>query len=213
MTAAAPPPTRGHRTAAEWWESLGRVPLERIVFNPPPGTATVADVIRLEDHEDRLCELVGGTLMEKTVGLEESLLASRIIRLLGGFVDEHDLGVVTAPDGMMRLLPELVRIPDVSFISHERLAGRERPMPAIPDLVPDLAVEVLSPSNTDAEMTRKLGDYFAAGVRLVWYVDPPTRSVTVYTGPDASRNLSDTDTLDGGEVLPGFSSPVAAIFE
>jgi Uma2 family endonuclease len=213
MPAPAAPERTTHRTAADWWESLGRVPLERIVFNPPPGTATVTDVIRLDDHEDRLCELIDGTLLEKPVGYHESLIAVRLVRLLGDFVDRHDLGRVSGESGMLTILPKHVRIPDVAFISYDRLPRGPLPPAAAPEVAPDLAVEVLSRSNTDDEMNRKRRDYFTAGVRLVWYVDPPTRSVTVYTGPDASRNLSDTDTLDGGEVLPGFSSPVAAIFE
>ena len=70
------------RTAADWWDALGGVPLNRIVFDPWPGTATEADVIRLDDHEDRLCELIDGTLVEKTMGFEESVLAVRIGYLL-----------------------------------------------------------------------------------------------------------------------------------
>ena len=82
----------------------------------------------------------------------------------------------------------------------------------VPDLVPDLAVEVLSASNTPLEMANKLREYFEAGTRLVWYVNPPTRSVLVYTSPEASQRLGEADTLTGGEVLPGFAVPVAEVF-
>ena len=71
--------------------------------------------------------------------------------------------------------------------------------------MPDLVVEILSKGNTPKEMKRKLGEYFKAGVRLVWYVDPSKRTVTVYTAVDRSTVLHEDDTLDGGDVLPGFS--------
>jgi hypothetical protein len=79
-------------------------------------------------------------------------------------------------------------------------------------LVPDLAVEVLSPSNTEAEMARKRQEYFAAGVRLVWMVDPDARTVTVYTAPDQSTVLGEVDTLSGDPVLPGFTLPLRDLF-
>ena len=86
------------------------------------------------------------------------------------------------------------------------------PSEPIPDLAPDLAVEVLSESNTEAEMTRKRQDYFTAGVRLVWLVDPATRSVKVYTNVDQATVLQDEQTLQGGDILPGFSLPLRELF-
>jgi Uma2 family endonuclease len=133
--------------------------------------------------------------------------------LLRNFLDAHDLGIVLAPDGTLRLGPGLVRIPDVCFIAWERFPNRELPAEPIPDLVPDLAVEVLSESNTEAEMERKLQEYFAAGVRLVWYLEPETRRVRVYTGPGDVRTLGEAETLDGGAVLPGFHLTVADWFD
>ena len=114
------------------------------------------------------------------------------------------LGLVTAPDGMVRLAPGLVRIPDVAFVSWARLPGRRVPREPIPDLAPDLAVEVLSESNTADEMARKRREYFAAGVRLVWQVAPLARTVEVYTAPEQVMLLREEDTLEGGEVLPGL---------
>ncbi|HEX8200111.1 MAG TPA: Uma2 family endonuclease, partial [Isosphaeraceae bacterium] len=111
-------------------------------------------------------------------------------------------------DGTMRLFPGLVRIPDVSFISWERYPKPTGRRVAIPDLAPDLAVEVLSKGNTRKEMERKLGEYFRAGVRLVWYADPKARTARVYTAPDRCVLLREDDTLDGGDVLPGFRLPI-----
>ncbi len=202
-----------YRTAAEWWEALGQVPLERIVFNPLPGTATEEDVVRLDDHEDRLCELIDGTLVEKTMGYEESLIAMEIGRLLGNFVKPRKLGLVSGEAGMMKILARRIRIPDVAFVSRQRLPGGEIPKRPVPQLVPDLAVEVISESNTRKEMDNKLREYFAAGTRLVWYVDPPSRTVEIYTSPESSVRLGMDDMLTGGEVLPGFAVRVAEVFD
>ena len=105
-----------------------------------------------------------------------------------------------------------MRIPDVSFVSWDRLPGRTFPREEIWKLAPDLAVEVISRSNTRQEMARKLADYFSAGVRLVWYVYPAASEVEVYESPDKHVTLSIQDTLDGGEVLPGFRLPLSTLF-
>src|SRR5581483_12070113 len=117
QTLVSPSHPARFRTAADWWDALGQVPMERIVFDPLPGTATEADVVRLDDHEDRLCELIDGTLVEKPMGFEESAIAAVVITLLRTFVKPRKLGVVTAPDGMMRISARRVRIPDVAFVS------------------------------------------------------------------------------------------------
>jgi Uma2 family endonuclease len=201
-----------YRTAVEWWEALGQVPFERIVFDPWPGTATEADVVRLDDHDDRLCELIDGTLVEKAMGYDESAVAMIIGHILLTFVAPRKLGIVTGEAGMMRILARRVRIPDVAFVSFDRLPDRKRPKGPIPELAPDLAVEVLSDSNTRREMENKLQEYFAAGTRLVWYVDIKTRSVEVYTSPTQKNRISGADLLQGGDVLPGFEVAVSEIF-
>src|SRR5207244_67545 len=114
-----------------------------------------------------------------------------------------DLGVVSGPDATMRLAPGLVRLPDVAFVAWARFPDGKLPAEPIPELVPDLAVEVLSRGNTEAEMERKRNEYFAAGVRLVWYLDPEPRTVRVYTNPTEVRLMTEDEALDGGEVLPG----------
>ena len=86
------------------------------------------------------------------------------------------------------------------------------PTEPIPDLAPDLAVEVLSVGNTLGEMARKRQDYFAAGLHLVWQVDPRTRTVEVFTAPDQSTILHETHILDGGTVLPGLTLPLPELF-
>lgn len=199
-------------TVAELLDRLG-VPPERVRLKPAIGTATEQDVLDVWARERKLCELVEGTLVEKTVGARESYLAWRIGHLLGIYLDHNDIGYGLSSDGMMRIAPHLVRIPDVSFVSWETLGAREVPDTPIPRLRPDLAIEVISEGNRPKEMENKLHEYFDAGVPLVWYVYPETRTVHVFTSPDEAVTLGINGTLDGGDVLPGFVLPVARIFE
>ena len=199
-------------TVADLLERFGPMPDGRIRTNPPPGTATEQDVIDIEERESRLCELVDGVLVEKTVGYYESYLALWLGYFLTGFVRRHRLGVVAGEAGMMRLSAGLVRIPDVSFVSWNQLPGRQVPRVPIADLAPDLAVEIISPSNTAREMERKLQDFLAAGVRLVWYVYPGPQEVHVYTA-DRHDVLTTDQELSGGDVLPGFMLPLRQLFE
>lgn len=199
-------------TLADLLKQLGDIAPERVRFRPPPGTAREQDVLDVQAREDRLCELVDGVLVEKGMGFRESFLASVLITILWGFVKPRDLGLVTAADGTMRLAPGLVRIPDVAFISWARLPGQRLPTESIPDIAPDLAVEVLSKSNTAGEMARKRREYFTAGVQLVWFIDPEARTVAVYTAPEQPILLREADVLDGGTVLPGFALPLHELF-
>ena len=191
---------------------LGNIAPERIRFNPPPGTATVEDVLSIERRENRLCELVDGVLVEKVMGYAESWIAAIIANALNGFVLPRDLGAVTGPDGMIRFPNNLVRMPDVAFAFWHRFPDGKLPDEGAPEIVPDLAVEVLSKGNTTAEMQRKLHEYFAAGVQLVWFVDPKSRKVTVYRTLTQAKVVAEDGVLDGGKVLPGFKLPVASLF-
>ena len=204
--------TATDRTLADLLERLGGISPARVRLHPSPGDATEQDVLDLDDHEDILCELVDGVLVEKVMGFLESTIAATLIQLLKNFLETHNLGIVAGADGMLRLQPGLVRIPDVSFLSWDRLPNREFPRQAIPPIAPDLAVEVLSDSNTRKEMCIKLRDYFGAGTRLVWYIDPDDRTATTYLDPDHPVVLDEGQTLDGGAVLPGFTVPVRRLF-
>jgi Uma2 family endonuclease len=192
-------------TIADLLESLGGIPARRVLFKPLPGTATERDLVALSERNNRLYELVDGTLVAKAMGFDESRFAAFMVAALIAHLEMHDLGAVLGADAMMRLFPGLVRIPDAAFVSWERYPRKKRRRGEIPTVAPDLIVEVLSKSNTRKEMARKLREYFKAGVRLVWYVDPGKRTVTVYTAVDRSTVLTEDQTLDGGDVLPGFS--------
>ena len=203
---------RSIETMADLLEQLGGVPLDRIRFYPPPGTATERDVLDAEQRDNRLCELVDGVLVEKVMGFREAILAGALVRLLANFVVPRNLGHVAGADGMLRLFPGLVRIPDVAFASWDCFPEGRLPDDPIPELAPDLVVEVLSRSNTPREMRRKLREYFAAGVRLAWMVDLEQRTVTVHTGVEACAVFDEASCLDGGNVLPGFVLPLRDLF-
>jgi Uma2 family endonuclease len=201
-------------TVADLLERLGNVPPERVRFDPPPGTATEKDVLAAwSRRERRLCELVHGTLGEKAMGTRESNVAPWIIVYLGIYLEKHDLGQPLSSDGMVRLKVGLVRIPDVGFISWERLPEGEIPPEPIASRVPELAVEVLSESNTPEEIKRKIGEYFEAGVKLVWIIQPKTQTADEYTSPTERRHVGRTQSLSGHDVLPGFTLSLKKLFD
>ena len=193
--------------------NLGGVSPNRVRMTPTPGTATVRDVARLLDRQKRKFELVDGTLVEKIMGLQESVIAIELAFILKQWNrDAGNLGMLAGADGPFHLMKKLVRIPDVSFTNWDRLPNRKVPTEPVPSVNPDLAVEVLSEGNTRLEMERKLKEYFLSEIEVVWLIDPKKRTVRVYTSPDDMTELTAADTLTGGDVLPGFSVPVAQLF-
>ncbi|HJT77844.1 MAG TPA: Uma2 family endonuclease [Gemmataceae bacterium] len=211
-TVPVPAPRPRFKTVAELQAYLGDIPAERIRLDPLPGQATEEDVLTILAKEDRICELIDGILVEKPMASFESRLAIILAHFLELFLEEHDLGAVLGEAGFLRLFPGCIRAPDVSFISWKRMPNQEFPDEAIASLAPDLAVEVLSASNTEREMGQKIEEYFQAGGKLVWIVDPVARTVRVYTSPHRSTLLTEDDTLDGRRVLPGFSLPIRKWF-
>ena len=194
--------------------SLGGVSPKRVRWSPKPGTATVRDVVRLRDKTRRIYELVDGTLVEKILGAKKSFVAKNLSKHVQRWNDDSgDVGMILGEAGTVMLMGELVRAADLSFTNWDRVPGRVLPDDPVPDLAPDLAVEVLSEGNTRAEMERKLKEYFLSEVQLVWYIDPRKRTVRVYTSPDAVTELAEADTLTGGAVLPGFAVKVARLFD
>lgn len=111
-------------TVADLQDHLDGIPAHRIRLRPWPGTATVQDVVRMDDHHDWLCELIDGMLVEKAMGFEESWIALNVLILLGQFLQEHPPGIVTGADGLIQFLPDQVRIPDGAYFAWERLPDR-----------------------------------------------------------------------------------------
>jgi Uma2 family endonuclease len=173
--------------------------------------ATTADVLRIQREEHRCCERSDGILVQKDLGYEESAIAGRLLTFLNNFVIPRRLGLVTGEAGMMKINPHTVRIPDVAFVSVQRLPSGAMPTAALPRLVPNLVVEVLSRGNTAEEMQHTLRDDFEAGVDLVWLVEPRLRTVEVFTASDSSTSLKETQLLMGRAVLPGFPLHVAQL--
>lgn len=168
---------------------------------PPPG--------------DILYEVVNGEIRElPPMGAFEVGLANLLVKLMDRFAGARDLGEAFIE--MLFLLDAteaLQRRPDVAFVSYKRWPkGKRIPRTAAWPVVPDLAAEVISSTNTWNEIVEKIADYFRTGVELVWVVSPVTKQVYVYTAPNANRILDRQDTLDGGEALPGFSLPLVELF-
>ena len=132
---------------------------------------------------------------------------------LGQYVLKHNLGRIYTSDTGYYLArdPDTVRAPDVSFVSCERIP-LEGPPEGFWPFAPDLAVGIVSSSDTAEEDMTRVSDYLWAGTRLVWVVQPATKTVTEYRSFSQVRVLTEEDTLEGGEVLPGFACPVAEIF-
>jgi Uma2 family endonuclease len=162
--------------------------------------------VQLPENADRLFEYVGGEITEVVSNNYSSEIAARILIEIGIFVKNKNMGRVTGADGGYMVSGERY-IPDVAFISREK-----QPEPsheAYNPTPPDLAVEVLSPSNDLSDIRIKLVNYLNAGT-VVWIVDPDKKQVEVYASGQAKK-LGLNDTLDGGAVLPGFTLPVKEI--
>lgn len=208
----ATPPFKTVKTVGDLLDRLGGIAADRVRLHPAPGSAVEQDLFDLDARGDRRCELVEGTLVEKPMGLKESVLAIIIASVLRAFVIPRNLGLVAGETGMFRLFPGCIRMPDVAYASHARRQGKPITSPA-PDMAPDLAVEVLSASNTVAEMNKKRDEYFSSSVKLVWMFDPEERTVAVYTSVENPILLNADDTLEGGDVLPGCSVSIKSLFD
>ena len=146
------------------------------------------------------------------MGNRESYVAALLNLHIGTFVLQRDLGLIGGADGLLRILPAQLRLPDVTFTAWGTLPTPDAHLQPIGDYVPDLIVEVLSAGNTAGEIARKIAEYFKGGTKLVWVFEPDDRTVTVYTSPKKSRVQTATDTLSGGKVLPGFTLDLTAFW-
>jgi Uma2 family endonuclease len=165
--------------------------------------------------DDALYEVVDGVRVEKVMGYYECGIASILGEYLATFVRAHQLGRVRVETPfLIDAGRKLERRPDAAFVSYDRWPRDRRVSGgnAWP-ITPDLAVEIVSPSNAADEVQRKLVEYFNAGVRAVWVVYPRQQHVYVYTSPTEVRILTRAGELDGGDVIPGFRLPVEALFE
>ena len=167
------------------------------------------------DKPDALYEFVNGEWKEiPRMGALAGLLASALVSYLNHFALPNRKGFAVS-EVLFRLAPDgPVRRPDVAYVAYDRWpypSGLTNDPPAF-DVVPNIAVEVISPTNSGDEIIDKIRDYFFAGVQLVWVIYPRQRYVYVYTADDKVVILTEKGELDGGNVLPGFRLPLAGLF-
>lgn len=204
--------THGQIGLVDLAQRFGNIPAQRIRMNPLPGTATIADVIRVNENESVLCELIDGTLVEKAVGAFQALLAAELIYLINHFLRGKHLGFVLTPDAMIEFSAGKIRQPDISYFRWDQFPNRIAPRQSVWTVFPLIACEIYSPANTYDEMQRKLKDYLAAKIPLIWYFDPELKTVEVYAGSASPTILRENDVLDGGEILPGFTINLKEFF-
>ena len=180
------------------------------------GTAprmTADDLFQLPDDGYKY-ELVEGELIRMPpTGAEHGQIVTNVASLLRNHVKQYNLGVVCAADTgfWLKRNPDLVRAPDASFVSKERIPSEGIPRSYWP-FAPDLAVEVISPNDRFDDVLEKVAEYFAAGTRLVWVVHPKTQTVLVYRSLHHVRSLGPDDELSGEDVIPGFICRVMELF-
>jgi len=175
---------------------------------------TVEDLYVMPD-DGYTYELQAGLLISEPLpGARHGSVMAAVAEILRAYVKKHRLGVVFAGDSgfILARKPDTLRGPDVAFVSRERYEQCGDTVRAFAG-APDLAVEILSPSNTAAGMHAKVADYLAAGTRRVWVVDPEAQTVTVYVSLLWPQRLGEDEFLEGDDVVPGFQVRVGEIFE
>jgi Uma2 family endonuclease len=164
--------------------------------------------VLLPENAGRDYEFIAGKVREVVSNNYSSRIALKIGMKIGVYLDRHDIGWMTGADGGYWIAGERY-IPDLAFMSYER--QDDAPSVAYNPVPPNLVIEVLSPGNEDFEMAVKIANYLSEGC-IVWLVDPQTSQVSVMVPAQPAQKLSIDDTIDGGEILPGFQLPVRDIF-
>jgi Uma2 family endonuclease len=200
-------------TARELADRVGAIPLSRICWDVPPGTATEEDVHRMRCNEDCLCELLDGVLVEKASSDESSFLAAEVAYLLLTFVRRRRLGWVLGANGFVWLKESRLRAPDVSFARRDQRPNGRPLRVGFANVAPALAAEIASPGDTIEELEEKRTEFLTAGTELFWIIYPERQEIEVSTDAHSHRTLTRDDILDGGDVLPGFSVKVADLFD
>jgi Uma2 family endonuclease len=176
----------------------------------PKGTATVEDLLNMPE-DGMKHELVNGEIVVSPTGWKHSKIATRIIHILATFLDEHPIGELGSPDLGIWLSGGNLRSPDVTFIRNEKVPEGEK-QKAFLEAVPDLAVEVLSPSDRPKFVAEKIREFLENGVLIVWLVDPAQKTVTEYRSISEIKQYSGDDVIQAEPVLPGFSCSISRFF-
>jgi len=188
--------------------------MSTVLETAPPKLMTAEELLLLPMGMGERHELRQGELKTMSpAGFEHGDIAAELGARLRVFVRSKKLGTVPAAETGYQLQkhPDTVRAPDVSFVSAARVKNAGKVKGFFPG-APDLAVEVVSPGDTAEEVQDKVKDYFSAGTQLIWIIYPHTQEVVVFKSARESVVLSVSDMLDGGEVVPGFTCPVAELF-
>lgn len=168
-------------------------------------------IVGLPENAGKILELVNGAIVEKMASNPYcSAIASKINFNFMTYLNQHDIGYVTGEAGGYIISPKDTFAPDVAFISKARQSSL--PYHGFNPIPPDLAVEVVSPTDSYVDIARKVRTYLRYGTRLVWVVEPETQTVTVHSSDGSQTTLDIDGTLDGGDVLPGFTLPIRSIF-
>lgn len=170
---------------------------------------TEAEFLHLPDNGHKY-ELVDGELKEVPTTLKHDAIGANIVAILMPSI--RGRGVLTIAQAGFRMKSGNVRIPDVAFTRKERLPGGAPP-DTFGDFAPDLAIEIISPSEDPADMARKVTEYLNAGAQQVWRLFPEAQRLTVHTSPTETRTYEAQDELYGGDLLPGFRCRVAELFD
>jgi len=174
---------------------------------------TAEDLLALADDENRY-ELVRGELIMMTpAGIRHAKFAARLVGAISNYLGDRELGeVYTAEPGfVLESEPQTIRAPDVAFMRREHIPPEGEPE-GFWEGAPDLAIEVISPSETAKNIHEKVADYLRAGTQLVWLVYPDSQTVMEYRPPMKARRLTVEDDLDGGDAVPGFRYPLKRLF-
>jgi len=161
--------------------------------------------------DGRKYELVDGEVVVSPGGWYHAEIVSKIVHIIATFLDEHPIGKVYGENLGVVFPNGNLRSPDVSFVRSERLPGGKSPV-TFDEVVPDLAVEVLSPNDSLRQMGQKIGEFLEMDVPLVWLVDPQCQTVTIYRSLSETRQLTAQDTIDAELVLAGFTCLVSRFF-
>jgi Uma2 family endonuclease len=173
--------------------------------------ATIDDLLNCPE-DGRKYELVDGQIVVTAAGYPHARIVVKIVHIIATFLDTHPIAEVFADNLGIRFPNGNLRLPDVTVVRKEKLP-KDKNAKGFPDFIPDLAVEVMSPSDSLTYLGLKIGEFLECGVPLVWVVDPARESVTVYRSLSDIEQLTSEDFITAEDILPGFSCKVSRFFE
>lgn len=190
------------------------IALQQELPQPEPQQLVTAEEFAALPGGDERYELVNGVIVEMPRPKpRHGLTAGRLSRKLALFLDQQPLGEIFIESGfLVGREPDIIRGPDLAFVSAHRVPSGQD-LDSYFEGAPDIAIEIVSPNDATVDTRQRIDEYLAAGARLIWIIFPMFKTIEVHHLDLTATTLRTTDTLDGGDVLPGFSVPVSALFE